>query len=238
LVRPQESPVSQQAQQESPHTWNRAAGIVFVGFRVNWKHRLSDWEMNLRQAERWEGEFARWEVSGRAISLESANKEYFVRLADGVADFRCEGSAGFDQALRHASEIAGTLVKERPSASTFIETQFLVPRPASFDELRATIDAKLFKPTILRAVGATLMDCAYLVDTLIGGVFFQIHLGPVRKHELRQRLAVRTIREWPEVALFVSIVTAKPLQHGFDDLVTHVDGAIDVGNAVIREILT
>ena len=221
----------------TPNPWQRAAGIVFLGFRVAWRPRLSDWDMNLGHAERWEAQFAVWKITGREISLAVPDKGYFVRLLDGLADFRCESHEAFSLALTQASEVVGTLAKERHRrAVTLMETQFLVPWASSFESLVTVLDKKLLKPDILAAVGARLDDCAYLVDTHIDGIYYQLNIGPLRAHETERRLATQTLAKYPDVSLFVSIATRKPFPYEFDDLAAYVDQTIGVGNTVIREL--
>ena len=117
-----------------------------------------------------------------------------------------------------------------------METQFLVPWGGSFEELTAVLDGKLLRPEILTAVNAQMLDLAYLVDTAIDGVFYQINVGPLRKHEVSARLTAQTFTEFPDVSLFVSIATRKRFEYEFDDLASYVDRTIDVGNTVIRHL--
>lgn len=230
---------NQDTDRDLPNEWAAANGLVFLGFRVEWHPQLSDWEMNQRQGERWEREFTKWEITNRELTLSVAQAGYYVRLSDGVADFRCESEAAYLMALSHAGELVARLVRERHTgATTAMELQFLVPVETGFEALVGVLDKRLLKPDILATVNARLFDAAYLVDTRIGGTFYQFNIGPLRAREIRGRVTARHLKSYPEVSLFVSISTRKPFQYEASDLASYVRNTINIGNTITKEIFS
>jgi hypothetical protein len=132
-----------------------------------------------------------------------------------------------------------SLVKERHARATLgMEAQYLVPWDGPFEQLSGKIERRLLKPEILSAVDARVFDLNYLVDTRVGGVFYQFNIGPLHDHEIPGRVAAQNLREVPAVALFVSIATRKPYKYEFIDLASYVRQTITIGNTLIGELGT
>lgn len=217
--------------------WAQARALVFLGFHVQWRARISDAEMHTRHAEAWEPEFSSWTVGQRTLSLGKPAIGYYVDLRDGEAYFRCESAAAYDEALRHAGQLVATLVQDkRERAVAAIEAQQLLSVDEPFEVLVARLQQRLLNDSILRATNARPFDLAYLVDTRINGRFFQFNIGPVRDFEIRRRVAARGLAELPPVALFCSIATRKPYEYEMDELSSYVLQTIELGNILLREL--
>ena len=226
--------------EESPHPnpWANPAGLVFVGFRVGWRRRLSDFATNERLAAKWETSSSTWQTGSRSIDLAVPLDGYFVRLSDGQAYFRTESSAAYELALQHLNDLVGNLVHgRRQKATATVEAQFLVPVEDKFEGLVARLGGRVLKQELQTALSFDLLDFAYMADVTINGRWHQINFGPVRSHEVRGRVAAVTIKEVPDVAIFCSITAKNAFDYEERNVPSSVMATVEVGNAVVRELL-
>lgn len=187
-----------------------ARGLVFVGFRIEWRRRIGDLELNTRLAEAWESAFDHWAIEGRKVHLGHGGAGYSLYLSDGSARFVVHTPK---IVLRQAQEHVQELIKALKGAGRnriviHTEAQYLEPVPnTDFATLMHSMVRKVLNPDFGARLGATFKDLAYTVDLDIEGQWFQVRAGPVRAHEVAKWVAspAHRLGKIPELAYFSSV---------------------------------
>jgi hypothetical protein len=223
--------------QDQPNPWAGAVGLVFLGFEVAWSRRVSDYALNTEFADKWERDFSQWQISDRRFELSNKNIGYFVSLLDGKAHFRCESVVAYNKALEHVTELLGKLItRQQEKTIAQFQAQFLLASEKSFAQHQDYLRPKLLQESFHEAIGANIVDFAYLADCFIDGSWYQINAGPVRAKEIPQRVAALTLKGLPQVATFLSVTSRQPFEYEVRDLSAAALQTVKVGNNIAHEL--
>jgi hypothetical protein len=224
---------------DAPNPWASSPGLVFLGFQITWKSKISDFERNQQFAQEWENDFLSWEAHDRRVELENKKLGYFVSLSDGAVYFQSENVDAYEKALEHATQLLGVLVEQKnEKAVARFEAQFIIASDKEFLEHQEALRPKLLQESFATAIEATVLDFAYLADVVIDGRWYQINIGPVRAQEIPRRIAARTVKDYPQVATFLSVTSLKPFEYKMSDLSEATLAAARVGTRISNELKT
>lgn len=186
------------------------AQAVFFGIDISWRPRISDLNMNTSVAESWEDVFSSWEIQARSVHLRSRRLRYRVTFRDGAAQFMLDGATAWDMAIEHTATFVEKLHEnDRSTARVRATVQHLVPVEDEFDDLVEKLVDRVFNADFYHGLGET-MDIAYVVDVIRDGVQHHVAIGPLRAHEVQQRVAAQIVDHVPEQSIFTEITAFFP----------------------------
>ena len=219
-----------------PSGWAAARHLVFFGQQIAWRSSVSDFQMNSALAERWEPTVTTARGDGRAFILGVKSEGYGIRLMDGAANFRVESEAAYERSLTHTHELLEGLQDSRRNRQTALalQAQYLVPMDEPFEEVVKRLHGTLYNHSLADAFGAELSDLAYLADFRRDDMRFQLSIGAVRSHEIRQRVIAEDILpELYDVAIFYNLAVFRAVPKSVITLSGFSDSAfeIEIGRA-------
>ena len=222
-----------------PSGWAAAHHLVFFGQRITWRASLSDFQMNSALAERWEPSVTTARAEGRMFNLSVKSEGYGIRLMDGAAMFRVESEAAYERSLLHIREFLEALQdsKRGRQPAVMLQAQYLAPVDVSFEELVKRLHRRLYTDVLADVLGAELADLAYLADFRRDDMLFQVSVGAVRSHEIRQRVIAEDILpELYDVAVFSNLAVSRTLPQTVITLSGFSDTTFEIGETLARSL--
>ena len=187
---------------------------VFFGIDVTWRSKISDLQMNTAVAELWEDSFSEWDIDGRRVHLSGRGLRYRVSLRDGLARFMLDGPTAWEVGTEHTQLFWDRLHEnDRSNIHVRATVQYLVSVKDEYDDLLKKLIGQLFNDRFYRSLGAPL-DIAYLVDVRRGEIDHQIAIGPLRAHEVTNKVSAHQIDHIPERSIFVQVTGNYPKSKG------------------------
>lgn len=220
-----------------PSGWSAARHLVYFGQQITWRSSVSDFQMNSALAERWEPAVDTARGEGRSFILGIKSEGYGIRLRDGAAAFRVESEAAYERSLAHTHELLESLQDSRRSRqlALSLQAQYLVPTDEPFEDVVKRLHGTLYNYSLADAFGAEISDLAYLADFRRDDMRFQVSIGSVRSHEIRQRvIAEDVLPELYDVAIFWNLAVFRAVPKSVITLSGFSDAAFEIGETVAR----
>lgn len=212
-----------------------SSDLIWLGLEIGWRRRPSDLRLNTDLVESWLGDLPVWTVDDREITARDGVTS--ISLGDGFARFHTASSAGYQRITELIPSVLSRHGDKGKSLRAQTQAQYLRPVTTPFADLVARLASQTLNAEFLLAVGANLLDFAYLADLTIGDQWMQANFGPVRGAEIPERVST-PVDPLPEVALFLHVTSRwKLLSNEVSEADSRTRRTIQFGDSIIKRLV-